>query len=339
MISQPHWAPQTRDRTGQFRDALLEIADRDPEMFHDAFWHCRTTRMSWSPEAFLPRLTIYHRSRDRIATQIWKSSSDLLVLTDHPDYPAPDRIFPIFSDESLHLIELLEQLPLTGKRLLDIGTGSGILALSAASRNAVAIAVDINPRSVHRASLNARLNGLQEAVRILRADVYPSVDYQFDVIVCNPPFVPLPDGYGFHVAGHGGPDGLRVVRRVLAGLNVHLSHNGILVMCCLSLIREGRPLVLDAVRDLCPRNYRCALAAIYPGFINVQDLYGCFPGLAGTLWLHRLRDEGFDSISYVHLLIHQSIQHLPSGLKSPAESRYSGTWQTRLKRYEHWNRR
>jgi release factor glutamine methyltransferase len=84
----------------------------------------------------------------------------------------------------------LATLDLAGKRVVDVGTGSGILALAAARAGATVVALDINPRAVNAAADNARANGLGDRVTSIRSDLMSGLapDCLFDVIISNPPF-------------------------------------------------------------------------------------------------------------------------------------------------------
>jgi release factor glutamine methyltransferase len=85
----------------------------------------------------------------------------------------------------------LATINLTGKRVADVGTGSGILALAAARAGAAdVVALDINPNAVSAATDNARANGFGDRVTAvcsnLMAGLRPGL--QFDVIISNPPY-------------------------------------------------------------------------------------------------------------------------------------------------------
>jgi release factor glutamine methyltransferase len=75
-----------------------------------------------------------------------------------------------------------------GDRVLDMGTGSGVNAILAASKGARVLAVDVNPKALDAARANAERNGVQRRVEVRHSDVFSSVDGTFDLIVFDPPF-------------------------------------------------------------------------------------------------------------------------------------------------------
>ena len=75
-------------------------------------------------------------------------------------------------------------------RVLDLGCGTGILALCAARTAVEVVGTDIDPRAVDCSQVNAHLNAIQN-VRFLLGDAYaPLAGATFDLIVSNPPFYP-----------------------------------------------------------------------------------------------------------------------------------------------------
>ena len=75
-----------------------------------------------------------------------------------------------------------------GDRVLDMGTGSGINAVLAASRGAHVVAVDINLHAVEAARQNAERSGLADRIDAHQSDVFTNVVGRFDVIIYDPPF-------------------------------------------------------------------------------------------------------------------------------------------------------
>ena len=86
--------------------------------------------------------------------------------------------------------DFVQKLDLADKQVADVGTGSGILALSAAKAGATRVyALDINPAAAETAALNAAANGLSGRVIALHSDLFSAVPpaVRFDVIICSPP--------------------------------------------------------------------------------------------------------------------------------------------------------
>ena len=88
-----------------------------------------------------------------------------------------------------HIQELLDGVKI--ERVLDVGTGSGILALSLARsyEEAEVLGVDVSPEALVVAQQNAQKQGLSDRVQFLESDWYAKVDGQFDLIVSNPPYL------------------------------------------------------------------------------------------------------------------------------------------------------
>ncbi len=127
-----------------------------------------------------------------------------------------------------------------GDRILDLGTGSGCLAVAAAHYcpGVVVDAVDVSEGAVEVARTNVAANDLADRVRVIQSDLFAAVEGQYRVIVANPPYVPearldeLPREYSHEpeVALAGGPDGLSLVAEILAQAPRYLVPDGLLIM-------------------------------------------------------------------------------------------------------------
>ncbi len=113
---------------------------------------------------------------------------------------------------------------------LDLGTGSGILSLGAASHSDMVIATDLNARAVAFARFNAQLNGV-ENIDVLAGDCFaPIANRRFDLILSNPPFFITPQTDYLFCENSMELDGL--CRRLVKEAPGHLYEGGYMQMLC-----------------------------------------------------------------------------------------------------------
>jgi ribosomal protein L3 glutamine methyltransferase len=131
--------------------------------------------------------------------------------------------------------------PARVRRVLDIGTGSGCIAIACALALPAAQvdAVDLSPEALAVAQRNVARHAVGDRVRLLQGDVYsPLGTERYELVVANPPYVSegemrrLPKEYRHEpdLALRAGSDGLDVARRILAGLPARLAPGGVLVL-------------------------------------------------------------------------------------------------------------
>jgi release factor glutamine methyltransferase len=119
-------------------------------------------------------------------------------------------------------------------RILDLGTGSGCLLLSALREYTAAqgVAVDQSEAALAIASKNAAALGLSSRTTMLRSNWCGHVDGVFDVVLSNPPYIPTADIAGLdadvrvhepRTALDGGMDGLDCYRSILQALKPHVT--------------------------------------------------------------------------------------------------------------------
>ena len=99
----------------------------------------------------------------------------------------PPQVMPIVPMSHLLGEAVLSEVTETD-RVLDMGTGSGVNAILAASRSVDVVAVDINPHALAAARDNAARNGVAERIEVRHSDVFSNVDGAFDLIIFDPPF-------------------------------------------------------------------------------------------------------------------------------------------------------
>lgn len=136
-------------------------------------------------------------------------------------------------------------------RVLDLGCGCGALALLLARRAELVTGSDINPRAVALARFNAALNGIANADFRLGSLFEPVSGERFDLIVSQPPFVPLPNGAVQHTFLHGGTRGDELARRIIAAAPAHLTATGRALIFSDWPLRAGETLRERLTRDDC----------------------------------------------------------------------------------------
>jgi ribosomal protein L3 glutamine methyltransferase len=131
--------------------------------------------------------------------------------------------------------------PRPGRRMLDVCTGSGCLALLLAHGfpDAEVVGCDLSPAALEVAAINLRAHRLEARVRFCRSDVLASVPPgPYDLILSNPPYEPsahvdrqAPEFAAEPRLAHdGGADGLRVIRELVRQATDRLVSEGLLVI-------------------------------------------------------------------------------------------------------------
>jgi release factor glutamine methyltransferase len=143
--------------------------------------------------------------------------------------------------ETEQLVELLKsQIPNPKSQILDVGTGSGVIALSLAANfpDAKVTATDVSEDALALARENAERLGLTNRVEFLTGDLLIYVNHVYDLIVANLPYVAAVDRAGLsrevlhdpEVALFGGERGDEVVRRLIEAVPGKLKPGGLLAL-------------------------------------------------------------------------------------------------------------
>jgi len=162
----------------------------------------------------------------------------------------PGVFSPISDSRMLARLAVAEALP-PGARVLDVCTGSGYVAVTAALAGIREVtAIDVSRRAQLTARVNACLNGVR--IRALRGDLLePVAGERFDLIVSNPPYVPADSDKlprrGKARAWAAGLDGRVFLDRLIDAAPEHLTPGGRLLVVHSSLI--GDDATLERMRD------------------------------------------------------------------------------------------
>lgn len=167
----------------------------------------------------------------------------------------PAVLIPRPETETLVMEGLKVLQPLAEPRVLDVGTGSGCIAvtLSARHKTAQVVAVDASPEALAVASRNAARHQVTDRVGFRQGDLFgPVAGETFDLVVSNPPYIaqsefPALDrgvrDFEPRAALDGGPDGLDFFRRIAAEVVNYLKPGG-------TVLVEVGATQAEAVRDL-----------------------------------------------------------------------------------------
>ena len=100
----------------------------------------------------------------------------------------PSEVFhPAFFTSTQFLLHKVRSLPLAGKRFLELGAGSGLIAMLAARSGAIVLASDLNKIAVEYMAINCNANGIDMEIR--HSDLFQDIPMQqFDIIAINPPY-------------------------------------------------------------------------------------------------------------------------------------------------------
>jgi release factor glutamine methyltransferase len=183
-------------------EAATQIQRRDAELLLAHTLHQPRTWLIAHPEA---ELTPSQREAFEVLIDRRAAGEPLQYLIGTQEFFGFDfRVTPavlIPRPETEHLVEAVlawSQTQIKPLRLLDIGTGSGAIAIALAAHqpSAEIVATDISPMALAVARDNALRLGFAGRIRFAESDLFPSLgpgeDY-FDAIVSNPPYIPLTD--------------------------------------------------------------------------------------------------------------------------------------------------
>lgn len=171
-------------------------------------------------------------------------------------------------------------------KVLDIGTGSGVIAISIAFHNTWAdvFASDISSSAIEKAKHNAVINNVSGKVRFFESNLFVDVsEKEFDLIVSNPPYIPAGEVKGMqkevalyepHLALFGGEDGLDFYKRIIPE--------------ALSYMKDGGILVFEAGHDQADAIEAIMVSAGYEDVDHFSDLCGVPRFIYGkkALWRH-----------------------------------------------------
>ena len=127
------------------------------------------------------------------------------------------------------------------KKILDLGTGSGILALEALKYSKNVLASDINKEAVDY------VKSLSQKLRAIQSDLFSHIKGKFDLILFNPPYLPEEKAEMKRLMGKeltlittGGKKGYEIIERFFSEVKIHLKKNGEIIIIFSSLTNKKK---------------------------------------------------------------------------------------------------
>ncbi len=228
----------------RFQEAGIETAKLDARLLLQSVLHQDHAALVANPD--MPIDGVDAAAFEALLVRRLKREPVSRILGEREFYGRRFAISPAVLDprpDSETLIEAALELGRTRKirRVADLGTGSGILALTLLAEwpEATALATDASTDALEIAANNARSLGVAGRAEFQQADWWQGVEGRFDLIISNPPYIPEADVEGLspevknhdpHTALVGGHDGFDCYRAIAGGAASRLVVNGVVLL-------------------------------------------------------------------------------------------------------------
>ncbi|MBI4146470.1 methyltransferase [Candidatus Woesearchaeota archaeon] len=260
------------------------------------------------------------------------------IETDRKDNKRYDNVLPIWPGSSVHYL-IDHMIVHKGDKVLDLCTGSGVLGIFAAERARNVIATDMSQRALEFAERNAKRNNAKN-IEFRQGDLwYPVLGEQFDYIICNPPFVPVP--YGLKAALHtdGGNDGLALARRILGQAELFLEPTGRMQMYSLSLGTDNTTL-LESVLEEHIKSRKVIMMSMYSRPLPVAEFARDFEPSTINQWSQQMADRGLTHLhsNIVTIEPGEKLEIIKTVLPEAERITFPDNWVNWKGRFSYWIR-
>lgn len=211
--------------------------------------------------------------------------------------------------------------------VLDLCSGSGIQGILSSFSNQSVDLIEYNKNAVPITLFNTYLNNVQEKVHVFHSDLYREVSNKtYDLIISNPPFIPVPEGIEYPICGDGGEDGLYLIRKIIEGFDKHLNDKGkaIIIGECIG-DSSGRTLLFDNVLKNLDDKYavKLILDDVIPVEIQAKSVVEVTSNIYGNIdksnleskWLDMYKKIGVSHYYIFTLIIEKNSNNIKKNTK------------------------
>lgn len=223
---------------------------------------------------------------------------DINIISDHPTRHNIDSVFPPHP-ESLFLAKLIPNV-YGNKKFLDVGVGSGILAIVAAKRGWESTGIDINERVLKVTNINSMLNNVSIMVELSNLGKSQK-GKNIQLCIANLPFESTPEECINYIHADGGLYGDKLILPFFEILPDLLVDEGLALIPSFSLTKNGKSRLELHLSNNVSRNLVSILIRLSKP-IEVRSLYSRYSGNDWKKSYNRLKNEG-----YTHFFVELAI--------------------------------
>jgi len=184
----------------------------------------------------------------------WKNNT---YIIENPESSHKEAVFPPHP-ESAYLSSLIPNPTQNQKYFLDVGIGSGILSIDAAKKGWKTIGVDINPKAIKIASINANLNDVHCKFQIDDLARNQKENF-FDFCIANLPFEPTPSDKLNFIHSDGGEYGDKLIKEFIPVVENLMKKDGFVILPSFSLFKNNESDLEKHLKGLNKTNFLRAI--------------------------------------------------------------------------------
>ena len=223
-----------------------------------------------------------------------------------------DQVFSPYDEEVILCSKFY--IPKFPKKVLEIGTGCGTYGVLAAGQDCKVVSIDVNPKAIKYAVLNARLNNVSKMIDYRCGDLFAPLkkSEHFDLIIASLPYLPTSRFADHHkrVYSDSGEEGNTLLFRTIREAHKFLSYKGMLKTYTMSLGDISRSIFEKNIQNITNQPWKVWIDYCYRKPWNFREWYHFkFPNLSEEedRWLKSLSKKGLGFMHYIKIKMKPSI--------------------------------